>query len=171
MVQFILLKPLKSNFLLFLEEAWTSQYVECKVPREWLLDTDQLMPPLEIGENWIWEVWGEWIGPCNNYRTGTVTGVQLILWVFRWKYSSTSVCYTENNSSLNWYIPLLCWFQPLLVPLPSSYFFGSVSSLTQPASAYKILSGRNVWTVTSLARDQIPDSQCYGHGMTKNIPG
>ena len=30
------------------------------------------MPPLEIGENWIWEVWGEWIGPCNNSGgTGT----------------------------------------------------------------------------------------------------
>ena len=30
------------------------------------------MPPLEIGENWIGEVWGEWIGPCNN-SGGTVT--------------------------------------------------------------------------------------------------
>ena len=48
MVQFILLKPLKSNFLQFLEEEWTGQYVECKVPRELLLYTDQLMPPLEI---------------------------------------------------------------------------------------------------------------------------
>ena len=49
MVEFILLKPLKSNFLQFLEEAWTGQCVECKVPRELLLHTDQLMPPLEIG--------------------------------------------------------------------------------------------------------------------------
>ena len=39
-----------------------------------LLHTDQLMPPLEIGENWIWEVWGERNGPCNN-SGGTVTGV------------------------------------------------------------------------------------------------
>ena len=49
MVQFILLKPLKSNFLQFLGEAWTDQCVEYKVPRELLLHTDQLMPPLEIG--------------------------------------------------------------------------------------------------------------------------
>ena len=58
MVQFILLKPLESNFLLFLEEVWTGECVECKVPRELLLYTDQLMPPIEIGENWMWEVWG-----------------------------------------------------------------------------------------------------------------
>ena len=49
MVQFILLKPLKSNFIQFLEEAWTGQCVECKVPRELLLHTDQLIPSLEIG--------------------------------------------------------------------------------------------------------------------------
>ena len=66
MVYFFLLKPLKSNFLQFLEEAWTGQCVECKVPRELLLHTDQLMPPLEIGENWIWEVWGERNGPCRR---------------------------------------------------------------------------------------------------------
>ncbi len=51
------------------------------------------MPPLEIGENWIWEIWGERNEPCNNFGavtaaavTGTavtITGVQLILWVFR----------------------------------------------------------------------------------------
>ena len=29
------------------------QCVECKIPRELLLLTDQLMPPLEIRENWI----------------------------------------------------------------------------------------------------------------------
>ena len=51
MVHFFLLKPLKSNFLQFLEEAWTGQCVECKVPRELLLHTDQLIPPLEIGDN------------------------------------------------------------------------------------------------------------------------
>ena len=48
MVQFILLKPLNSNFLQILEEAWTGQCVECEFPRELLLHTDQLMPPLEI---------------------------------------------------------------------------------------------------------------------------
>ena len=63
------------------------QCVECKIPRELLLLTDQLMPPLEIRENWIWEVWGEITGPCNSSRVGgtvtaAVTGVQLILWVF-----------------------------------------------------------------------------------------
>ena len=31
----------------------SGQCVECKVPRELLLHTDQLMSPLEIGENWI----------------------------------------------------------------------------------------------------------------------
>ena len=46
MVQFIFLKPLKFNFLQFLEEAWTGHFVECKVPRELLLHIDQLMPPL-----------------------------------------------------------------------------------------------------------------------------
>ena len=66
MVQFILLKPLKYNFLQFLEEAWTGQCVECKVHRELLLYSDQLMPPPEIGENWIWEVWGERNGPCRR---------------------------------------------------------------------------------------------------------
>ena len=48
------------------------------------------MPPLEIGKNWIWEVWGEINWTCNNSGvtaaaaavTVTVTGVQLILWVF-----------------------------------------------------------------------------------------
>ena len=53
MVQFILLKPLKSNFLQFVEEAWTGQYVECKVPRELFFHTEQWMCPLEIRENWI----------------------------------------------------------------------------------------------------------------------
>ena len=36
------------------------------------------MPSLEIGENWIWQVWGERIGPCNNSgggRAGTETAV------------------------------------------------------------------------------------------------
>ena len=41
----ILLKPLKSNFIQFLEEGWTGQCVEYKVPRKLLLDTDQLVPP------------------------------------------------------------------------------------------------------------------------------
>ena len=64
------------------------QCVECKIPRELLLLTDQLMPPLEIRENWIWEVWGERNGPCNNSRmavivvTAAVRAVQLIIWVF-----------------------------------------------------------------------------------------
>ena len=49
MVQFILLKPLKYNCLQFIEEAWTDQCIERKVPREFLLHTGQLMPPLEIG--------------------------------------------------------------------------------------------------------------------------
>ena len=31
-----------------------------------LLHTDQLMPPLEIGENWIWEVCGERNRPCRR---------------------------------------------------------------------------------------------------------
>ena len=66
MVQFILLKPLKSNLIQFLEERWTCQSVEIKVPSKLLLHTDQLMPPLEIGENWIWEVRGEWNGPCRR---------------------------------------------------------------------------------------------------------
>ena len=70
MVQFILLKPLKSNLIQFLEERWTCQSVESKVPSKLLLHTDQLMPPLEIGENWIWEVRGERIGPCNNSGGG-----------------------------------------------------------------------------------------------------
>ena len=52
------------------------------------LHTDPLMPPLEINENWIWEVWGERIGPYNNSGGGTVTagtaGTQLMLWVFRY---------------------------------------------------------------------------------------
>ena len=77
-----------------------------------LLHTDQLVPPLEIGENWIWEVWGErnvpcrrrqkdkWRirggcgernGPCNNSGTAGVTagvtvGEQLILWVYIYIY-------------------------------------------------------------------------------------
>ena len=55
-----------------------------------LLHPDQLMPPLENGENWIWEAWGEGNGPCNNYGEGgtvtavtaAVTAAQLLLWVF-----------------------------------------------------------------------------------------
>ena len=31
------------------EEESSCPYVECEVPRELLLKTDQLMPPLEIG--------------------------------------------------------------------------------------------------------------------------
>ena len=95
---FFLLKPLKSNFLQFIEEAWTGQCVECKVPRELFLHTDQLMPPLEIGENWIREVWGERNGPCRRRQkdkgrkrggsergaaaAGVTDTVQLLLWVF-----------------------------------------------------------------------------------------
>ena len=46
------------------------------------------MPPLGIGENWIWEVGGEINGPYNNSGGGTAVTVtaetQLILRVFRW---------------------------------------------------------------------------------------
>ncbi len=38
------------------EEESSHLYIECKVPRELLLHTDQLMPPLEIEENYIWDV-------------------------------------------------------------------------------------------------------------------
>ena len=39
-VNVFLLKPLKSNFLQFLEQSWTGQCLECKVPRKWLIYTD-----------------------------------------------------------------------------------------------------------------------------------
>ena len=42
------------------------QCVECKVPWELLLHTDQLMPPQEIGDNWILEVLGERNGPYRR---------------------------------------------------------------------------------------------------------
>ena len=45
-----MVKPLKSNFLQFIEEASIEQCVECEVPRDLLLHTDQFMSPLEIGE-------------------------------------------------------------------------------------------------------------------------
>ena len=67
MVPFFLLKPLKSNFLQFIEEAWTGQCVECKVPRELLLHTDQLLPPLEIRFERLEE--NIWI--LQQFRNGT----------------------------------------------------------------------------------------------------
>ena len=120
MVQFILLKPLKSNFLQFLEEAWTGQCVECKVPRELLLHTDQLMPPLEIGENWIWEIWGERNGPCNTSGTAvgvTVTAVRVILWVLRWMFQLSLLPLRKSYESPTLRSRLLWGFLPNVPPV------------------------------------------------------
>ena len=48
---------------LAVEEESSGPCAECEVPRDLLLHIDQFMPPLG---KWIWEVWGELIGPCNN---------------------------------------------------------------------------------------------------------
>ena len=53
MVHFFLLKPLKSNFLQFLEEVSTGQCVGAIPWGPYTLHTDQFMPPLKIGENLI----------------------------------------------------------------------------------------------------------------------
>ena len=83
MAQFILLKPLKSNFLQFLEEAGTSQCVESEVPRGLLLHTDQLMLLLKIRFESLEE---------NELDNATIPeqqqdqengGVHLILWEVR----------------------------------------------------------------------------------------
>ena len=50
LLHFFLLKPLKSNFHQFLEEASTGQCVEAIPLGPYTLHTDQFMPPLEIGK-------------------------------------------------------------------------------------------------------------------------
>ena len=53
LLHFFLLKPLKSNFVQFLEEESTGQYIGAIPQGPYTLHIDQFIPPLEIRENWI----------------------------------------------------------------------------------------------------------------------
>ena len=71
-----------------------------------------------IGENWIWDVWGEWIGPYNNFGT-IVTAVTAVtaggnsrtfvysmsVWIYHMQYAIYKIQYTNN---LLWEIVFYC---------------------------------------------------------------